>query len=85
MAIGTVPVPELIFSFGTAVYIAYVLTKLQSSKFSKYDTPVVFHISAIDTPLDVCTFSVFFCIVCIVHSEKTEFRFQEKPLDNASD
>ena len=43
VAIGTAPVPEIIFSLGTAADIAWVLTKIQSSQnFSKADTPIPF-------------------------------------------
>ena len=56
---GTASIPKIIFSIGTAVNIACVLTKIQSSQnFSKADTPVPFHIPAIDMRLDFCTFSV---------------------------
>ena len=49
VAVGTTPVPERIFSIGMAVYGACVLTKMRSTIIFETDTPVLFHISAIDT------------------------------------
>ena len=47
VAIGTAPVPELIFSIGTAVHSACVLK--YRLKILKTNTPVPFYISSIDT------------------------------------
>ena len=39
MAIGTAPVPELLFSMGTVIYCACVFPKIQSYKFSESVLP----------------------------------------------
>ena len=50
MAIGTVPVPALIFSIGTALYRVCVLTKIQSpTVYQKSILFHTFHTSAMDT------------------------------------